>query len=63
MPSPRAGNDLAIAPPKANEFEALGLYHETTGGEAALARNYRDDVIRSRTDAHQAAAAVFEAAE
>ena len=48
-------SDLAIAPPKADEFDALDLYHETTGGEAALARKYRDDGIRSRTDAHHEA--------
>jgi hypothetical protein len=55
---------LAIAPPRADEFEALDLYHETTGGEAALARKYRDDGIRTRTDAHhEAAAAAVEAAE
>ena len=38
--------DLAIAPPLDNEFEALDLYHATTGGEAALARMRRDDQIR-----------------
>ena len=40
-------SDLAIAPPRDNEFEALDLYHATTGGEAALARKRRDDLIRS----------------
>ena len=39
-------SDLAIAPPKADEFEALDLYHATAGGEAALARKHRDDAIR-----------------
>ena len=29
-------SDLAIAPPKADEFEALEIYHATAGGEAAL---------------------------
>jgi hypothetical protein len=47
--------DLAIAPPKADEFEALDLYHATTGGEAALARKHRDDAIRGRTAAHDEA--------
>ena len=47
-------SDLAIAPPKADEFEALDLYHATTGGEAALARKARDEVIRARTHAHEA---------
>jgi hypothetical protein len=39
--------DLAITPPKADEFEALDLYHVTSGGEAALARKRRDDAIRA----------------
>ncbi len=41
-------SDLAIAPPEADEFDALDLYHATTGGEAALKRKYRDDAIRAR---------------
>jgi hypothetical protein len=40
-------SDLAIAPPKADEFEALDLYHATSGGEAALARKRRDEAIRA----------------
>jgi len=40
-------SDLAIAPPQADEFDALDLYHATSGGEAALARKRRDDAIRS----------------
>ena len=40
--------DLAIAPPQADEFDALDLYHQTTGGEAALARKYRDDAMRAK---------------
>jgi len=44
--------DLAITPPKDDEFEALSLYHETSGGEAALARKRRDDAIREHTHAH-----------
>jgi hypothetical protein len=39
-------SDVAIAPPKADEFESLDLYHATAGGEAALARKRRDDAIR-----------------
>ncbi len=39
-------SDLAIAPPKPDEFEALDLYHATSGGEAALARMRRDEAIR-----------------
>jgi hypothetical protein len=50
-------SDLAIAPPKADEFDALDLYHATTGGEAALKRKYRDDAIRSHT-AHEPAETV-----
>ena len=49
--------DLAIAPPQTDEFDALDLYHATSGGEAALARKYRDDAIRARTHAgHEPAA-------
>jgi hypothetical protein len=40
-------SDLAIAPPAENEFEALDLYHATSGGEAALERRRRDDAIRA----------------
>jgi radical SAM family protein len=50
-------SDLAIAPPEADEFDALDLYHATTGGEAALSRKRRDDSIReqsSRLSASQA---------
>jgi hypothetical protein len=45
--------DLAIAAPKADEFEALDLYHETSGGEAALKRKKRDDAIRATGHAHE----------
>ena len=41
-------SDLAIAPPRADEFDALDLYHATTGGEEALARKRREDAIRAR---------------
>jgi hypothetical protein len=44
-------SDIAIAPPKENELEALDLYHATTGGEAALARKRRDDTIRATASA------------
>ena len=54
-------SDLAIAPPEADEFDALDLYHATTGGEAALARKYRDDAIRGR--GREEHAAPVEAAE
>ncbi len=38
--------DIAIAPPKDDEFETLDLYHATAGGEAALERKNRSDAIR-----------------
>ena len=52
-------SDLAIAPPQADEFEALDLYHATSGGEAALARKRRDDAIcaAAHTAAERTAAA------
>ncbi len=45
-------SDISIEPPKADEFEALALYHETSGGEAALARKRRDDAIRVGAAGH-----------
>ncbi len=42
-----AYSDVAIAAPKDDEFEALDLYHATTGGEAALARKKVGDTIRA----------------
>jgi hypothetical protein len=39
-------SDLAIEPPKSDEFEQLSLYHATSGGEAALARKTLGDNIR-----------------
>jgi hypothetical protein len=56
-------SDLAIAPPKADEFDALDLYHATAGGEAALKRKFRDDNIRMHGHAEDAAARPVEAAE
>jgi Radical SAM superfamily len=38
--------DIAIAPPRDDEFEQLSLYHATSGGEAALARKALGDSIR-----------------
>ncbi|HLY00280.1 MAG TPA: radical SAM protein, partial [Roseiarcus sp.] len=40
-------SDLAIEPPRDDEFEQLSLYHATSGGEAALARKALGDSIRS----------------
>jgi hypothetical protein len=51
-------SDLAIAPPQTDEFEALDLYHATSGGEAALARMRRDDAIRDGAAGMQGPAAV-----
>ena len=53
--------DLAIAPPKADEFDALDLYRATAGGEAAIARKDRHESIRDRAHAIGAAAATSEA--
>ncbi len=39
--------DLAITPPGDEEFQTLDLYHATAGGEGALARKHRDDMIRA----------------
>ena len=39
--------DLAIAPPRDDEFEQLSLYHATSGGEAALARKALGDGIHA----------------
>jgi hypothetical protein len=43
--------DLAIAPPRADEFETLDLHHATSAVEAALARKRRDDAIRAGAEA------------
>jgi hypothetical protein len=47
--------DVAITPPDKDEFERLSLYHETTGGVAALARKRRDDVIRAGGHVYESA--------
>ena len=39
-------SDLAIEPPRDDEFEQLSLYHATSGGEAALKRKALGDSIR-----------------
>jgi hypothetical protein len=51
-------SDLAITPPRADEFEQLALYQETSGGEAALARKRRDDSIRTTGHVPEAPAIV-----
>ena len=55
--------DLAIAPPRSDEFEALDLYHATSGGEAALARMRRADAIRTGAHAPAEQATMSGAAE
>jgi Radical SAM superfamily len=55
--------DLAIAPPRSDEFDALDLYHATSGGEAALARMRRDDAIRGSAPATHGPAQAIIAAE
>jgi hypothetical protein len=44
-------SDIAIAPPRDDEFEQLSLYHATSGGEAALARKALGDSIRDSAPA------------
>ena len=48
--------DVAIAPPKADEYEDLNLYNATSGGDAAVARKQRHDSIRLKTTAAAPAA-------
>ncbi len=55
-PDRYAYTDLAIAPPKEDEFEALELYHATSGGEAALDRKKLGDSIRAAAPPTAAAA-------
>jgi hypothetical protein len=40
--------DVSTAPPEADEFDNLDLYHATSGGETALARMRRDDALREK---------------
>ncbi|HET9640696.1 MAG TPA: radical SAM protein [Allosphingosinicella sp.] len=37
--------DVALQPPTAEEFESLGLFQETTGGTAAVAKKIRQDLV------------------
>jgi hypothetical protein len=52
------GDLRVVELPKADEFDALDLYHATTGGEAALARKHRDDAIRTTGHAQGAGSIV-----
>jgi len=40
-------SDLAIAPPGNDENDRLDIYQATAGGEGALARKRRDDMLRA----------------
>jgi hypothetical protein len=51
--------DIAIAPPQEDELDTLDLYHATSGGEAALARQRRHDAIRARVQLGPAEPAVL----
>jgi hypothetical protein len=42
-------SDIAIAPLRENELQSLDLFHATRGGEDALARKHRQDLIKART--------------
>ena len=53
--------DVAITPPRQDEFEALDLYHAPSGSEAALLRKQRDDAIRSKAQAPSGDEAIAEA--
>ena len=53
--------DAAIAPPDEDDDSAISLYHATNGGEAALARQRRQDEIRAH--APHSAAPVVDAAD
>jgi radical SAM family protein len=50
-------SDLAIAPPRDDEFEQLSLYHATSGGEEALKRKALGDSIRNSAPPPSAAPA------
>ncbi len=42
--------DVAITPPESDEFDSLNLYRLTNGGEAAVTRKRRDDLLRAAAD-------------
>jgi len=43
--------DLSITPAQEDEFDRLDLYHQTRGGEAALARKRREELLRAKAAA------------
>ncbi len=40
-------SDLAITPSEENELDTLAIFHETSGGEAAVAKKRREDDLRT----------------
>jgi hypothetical protein len=60
-PDRYAYTDLAIAEPRADEFEALDLYHATNGSEGALARMNVENQIRDNKRVPVAAVSAPEA--
>src|SRR5262249_8216725 len=42
---------LSITPAQEDEFDRLDLYHQTRGGEAALARKRREELLRTKVAA------------
>ena len=42
-----AYSDLAITPSDENELDTLSMFHETSGGEAAVAKKRREDDLRA----------------
>ena len=59
-PDCRTYTDIAIASPQEDELDTLDLYHATSGGEAALARQRRHDAIRARVQLGRAEPAVLD---
>jgi hypothetical protein len=47
-PHAAAYRDLAITPPASDELETLAMFHETSGGEAAVAKKRREDELRTK---------------
>ena len=55
-PDRYAYTDLATRPLEDNELKALDLFHETRGGEAAVEKQHRQDVLLENVRAaHEAA--------
>ncbi|HYM99170.1 MAG TPA: radical SAM protein [Aestuariivirgaceae bacterium] len=50
-----AYSDLAITPSDENELDTLAMFHETSGGEAAVAKKRREDDLRTKVARLQAA--------